>query len=322
MIIFFASLIHDNFFLRPIAFIRHVRYNEIAIITEVETMKHYLSIDIGGTTIKYALFDPELTTVASGKFPTNHNENNHILTTVSQISQQFHDQVSLAGIGISTAGIVAADGSIQYAGPTIPGYTGTPLKQTLTAITGGPVSVANDVVAALRGEALAGAARNYQDIYYVALGTGIGGAHLRNQTLITGAHGLANSLGYTLTGNAPTNYETTAATLALEHQLAPLGIDVITAFNQAKKEPNSPIATVIHEWAAAVAQGLANIIYLIDPEVIIIGGAVAQQGAFLENLLTDALTAIIPPTLNKTHLAISSLANKAQLIGAIAPLLN
>ena len=289
---------------------------------EVDTMKHYLSIDIGGTTIKYALFDPELTTVASGKFPTNRNENNHILTTVSQISRQFYNQVSLAGIGISTAGIVAEDGSIQYAGPTIPGYTGTPLKQTLTAITGGPVSVANDVVAALRGEALTGVARNYQDIYYVALGTGIGGAHLRNQELITGAHGGANSLGYTLTGNAPTNYEATAATLALEHQLAPLGIDVITAFNQAKEDPNSSAATVIHQWAVEVARGLANVIYLIDPEVIIIGGAVAQQGSFLERLLSDSLAALVPATLNKTHLKVSSLANQAQLIGAIAPLLS
>lgn len=84
---------------------------------------------------------------------------------------------TLLGIGVSTAGIVGKNGEIQYAGPTIPGYIGTPIKKELEELSGLPVSVVNDVDAALLGERLAGGAKGSDNVYCIALGTGIGGAY-------------------------------------------------------------------------------------------------------------------------------------------------
>ncbi|MFD0896329.1 ROK family protein [Loigolactobacillus binensis] len=282
----------------------------------------YLTFDIGGTTIKYSLIDQQRQLSHGGRCPTEHNQGGHILQQLLKITADYQTQHELSGIGVSTAGIVGAAGQIQYAGPTIPGYQGTPIKAALEKQSGLPVLVVNDVDAALLGEQLAGAAQGKQTVYCVALGTGIGGAYLDHGQLLNGAHATANSLGYTLYDPATkTNYEQRASTLTLDHQLAQLGISVPAAFDRARRsEP--PFVTLITDWATEVATGLANIILLFDPEILLIGGAVSQQGDFLLGLLNRALEPLLPPNLCKTELCVTQLADKAQLFGAVAKFYN
>lgn len=127
-----------------------------------------------------------------------HNKDGHILKMLKKITHEMIKEYQLAGIGVSTAGIVDKDGSIKYAGPTIPNYQGTKIKEELERETNLAVNVVNDVDAALLGEKLAGAARKCTSIYCIALGTGIGGAYFEDGHLFHGFHGTANSLGYTL----------------------------------------------------------------------------------------------------------------------------
>ena len=124
--------------------------------------KPLLAFDVGGTTIKYALLTPELTLEQTGSVPTNKNKDGQILKTLLELSQKFNHEYELAGIGISTAGIVASDGSIQYAGPTILDYQGPRSKHDSKKQQGLSVFVVNDVDAALLGEAVLGAAKKCQ----------------------------------------------------------------------------------------------------------------------------------------------------------------
>ena len=283
------------------------------------TQEYMLAFDIGGTTIKYALITPELEFKESGHVPTEKNKDNKILKTLLAISQEFQAKYSLKAIGVSTAGIVATDGSIRYAGPTIPNYQGTPIKEKLAQTTNLPVFVVNDVDAALLGEALNGAAKNATNAYCVALGTGIGGAFLNNGQLFAGAHGTGNSIGYTLFDPCTqTNFEQRASTLSLEHELSPLEISVKDAFSKAKAG-QEPYVSKLNAWALEVAKGLSNILLLFDPEVLIIGGAVCQQGEFLLQLLNNQLADLLPPNLCQTKIKTAILADKAQLYGAIYP---
>ena len=135
--------------------------------------KYYLSFDVGGTTIKYGLIDSELNIIESNSCPTLKNIDDHILKSLKKITEEMMEDYTLLGIGVSTAGIVGKKGEIQYAGPTIPGYIGTPIKKELEKLSGLPVSVVNDVDAALLGERLAGNARGSDNVYCIALGTGI-----------------------------------------------------------------------------------------------------------------------------------------------------
>lgn len=282
-------------------------------------MSQYLAFDIGGTTIKYGLVTDDLTVHLLGVIPTQHNVNGAILSTLKAVATKILSTTTIDGIGISTAGIVGTDGAIQYAGPTIPNYQGTPLKVALEAATQQSVSVVNDVDAALLGECIGGAAIGSNNAYCVALGTGIGGAYFHQGQLQSGAHGTANSLGYTLYDlDRATNYEQRAATLSLEAQLKPDGVSVIEAFTQAKAGDRHFQAR-LKQWATTVASGLAPIILLLDPEVLIIGGAVSKQGQYLLDLITPALDQLLPAGFRQTQLKVAALGNDAQLLGAVAP---
>lgn len=282
--------------------------------------KKYLAFDVGGTTIKYGLIDEDLNLSNCNKIPTNQNANNHILNTLKKVTEEIQSTNELSGIGISTAGIVAPDGSIQYAGPTIPDYINTPLKSALTEQSKVSVNVINDVNAALLGELYVSELIDH-NIYCITLGTGIGGAYYQEGKLIGGAHGQGNSIGYTMFDHeTKTNYEQRASTLVLERKLAKHEITVIEAFDKAKSGDEFCME-MLKNWAQEVARGLAEIIVLFDPKYIIIGGAVAVQGDYLLNLLNHALKEILPKNFNKTILKVATQGNDAQLIGSIVPFL-
>ncbi|MCC3162791.1 ROK family protein [Lactiplantibacillus pentosus] len=280
----------------------------------------FLTFDIGGTSIKYGLIDQQLQLSHQGKCLTEQNKDGFILKQLLKVTASYQAQYPLTGIGVSTAGIVGAAGEIQYAGPTIPGYQGTPIKAALVAQSGLPVVVVNDVDAALLGEQLTGAAKGATSAYCVALGTGIGGAYVENGQLMTGVHATANSIGYMLyDSKTQTNYEQRASTLTLEHQLKPYGISVKDAFSEAKIG-HAPYDQMIKTWAEEVATGIAPVLLLFDPEVLLLGGAVSLQGQYLVDLLTNALSPLLPPKLIQTKIRVAKLADKAQLYGAVAGL--
>ncbi|USQ68714.1 ROK family protein [Companilactobacillus allii] len=279
--------------------------------------KLFLAFDIGGTTIKYGIVDNELNVVDFGSTETKHNINGYILTELQEITKDVQKKHELSGIGVSTAGIVK-DGKILYAGPTIPGYQGTDIQGTLEAQTGLSVFVVNDVDAALLGENLAGISQNSDSTYCVALGTGIGGAYLNNDQLLSGSHAYANSIGYTLYDDkTKTNYEQRASTLTLQHNLEKYDTGVIDAFEFAKLD-KQPYLRIINDWAEEVSKGLVNIVLLYDPEVLVIGGAVSKQGDYLLKLLHDHMSKMIPEGLFKTELKIAKLTDKAQIYGAVS----
>lgn len=282
--------------------------------------KNYLGFDVGGTTIKYSVIDEDLNFLYHDTVPTNNNANNHILKVLKDVTAQVQSETKIDGIGISTAGIVSPEGSIQYAGPTIPNYANTPIKVTIADQSKVPVNVLNDVDAALLGEVYV-QKLNAAGIYCIALGTGIGGAYLQNGKLTSGTHGKANSIGYTLfDGLTQTNYEQRCSTLALERKLKKYSTGVIKAFEKAKAGEEL-FVDIITAWAFEVAAGIAEIIILFDPEYIIIGGAVSSQGDYLLSLLNQQLNVILPKDFNETKLQIATQGNKAQLIGAISAFL-
>lgn len=278
---------------------------------------YYLAFDVGGTSIKYGLIDKDLHYSNQDKVLTNHNQDGQILKSLIEITKVMQAEFSIKAIGVSTAGIVGKEGEIKFAGPTIPGYTGTQIKKELEKSSGLSVNVINDVDAALMGERLAGAARNSDSVYCVALGTGIGGAYYDGK-LEAGFNDNGNSIGYTLYDpRSKTYYEQRASTLVLDAQLKKLGISVPDAFALAKKG-NEQYMAIIDDWALEVATGLSNILLLYDPEVLLIGGAVSLQGQFLIDLLKKHLEVLVPKGLLQATIKTAQLADRAQVYGAIA----
>lgn len=288
-------------------------------------MMSYLAVDIGGTFIKHALMDENHELTVKNKIRTSNNKDNGILRQVeSLIRENLEQGETLKGIGISTAGIVDREkGEIIYAGPTIPDYKGTPFKEYLTAKFNLSVHVENDVNAALLGEMWRGAGRGKDNVFCITLGTGIGGAYYSGR-LIGGAHNQANVVGYLLKDASGLNYEQRAATSALKERLQAIHgphMETEELFRRAKNGDEADLS-IINDWAREVAKGLAQIIIMIDPAHMIIGGGISQQGDFLLNIIEKHIEAFLPPGFLKTEFSIAELFNDAALYGALSPFMN
>ncbi|GHI01122.1 ROK family protein [Neobacillus kokaensis] len=285
-------------------------------------MAEYLSIDIGGTYIKYALIDDRKQLYGHHKVETKGNIDDAILKQVETIIAGVMEHTVISGIGISTAGIVDREkGEIIYAGPTIKNYIGTQFKSYLSRKFGLPVHVENDVNAALIGEVWQGAAKDEDQVFCITLGTGIGGAYYHQQ-IIDGYYHQAHSVGYLLYDpETKTNYEMRASTSALNQRIhQELGAEVSTAdvFDRAKQGDDTCLS-LIEAWSQEVAKGLAQIILLIDPKCILIGGGISRQGSYLLDHIQKQLPAFLPDHFLKTNIKIAELYNDAALFGAVYP---
>lgn len=285
-------------------------------------MAEYLSIDIGGTYIKYALIDDHKQLHGHGKVATKENVDQAILKQVETIIATVIESTSISGVGISTAGIVDRDkGEIIYAGPTIKEYKGTNFKTYLSSKFGLPVHVENDVNAALMGELWQGAAQEEDEVFCITLGTGIGGAYY-HQHIVDGYFHQANSVGYLLYEPVTkTNYEMRASTSALNNRIREkIGEEVsaVEVFARAK-QGDALCISLIESWSREVAQGLAQIILLVDPKCILIGGGISRQGDYLLRHIQTQLPAFLPANFLKTTIKMAQLYNNAALYGAVYP---
>ncbi|MGE7780388.1 ROK family protein [Peribacillus sp. NPDC097264] len=285
-------------------------------------MADYLSIDIGGTFIKYALLDDQKHLHGHQQVKTKENIDQAILKQVESIISAVSNETAINGVGISTAGIVDREkGEIIFAGPTIRDYKGTAFKAHLSRTFPFPISVENDVNAALIGELWQGAAQGENDVFCITLGTGIGGAYYHDG-IMDGTHHQANSVGYLLYDpETKTNYEMRASTTALNRTIEKefgKGVSTKEVFEKARLG-EEPYIALIEAWSKEVARGLAQIILLVDPKCILIGGGISRQGDFLLNHIQKQLTTYLPTNFLKTEIKIAQLYNDASLFGAVHP---
>ena len=289
-------------------------------------MAYYLAIDVGGTFIKYGKVNTDGQLFSKNQLATPYNEQAAIVSTVHEIvTRTIADEGKPSGIGISTAGVVDTDsGEVIYAGPTIPNYNGTNFKQYLEATFNIPVTVNNDVNAALLGEQWQGAAKDQSDVYCITLGTGIGGAYFHNQ-LVTGTGSKAGEVGYLLYDQqTQTTYEQRASTSALKERAEQeygKSVNLIELFASAKAK-DAASNRIIDAWASDVAAGLAQIIIIVDPKLLLIGGGISQQGDFLLGKIARYIDDFLPENFSQTELRCTALGNDAALLGAVSHYFN
>lgn len=289
----------------------------------------YLCIDIGGTQIKHALFDATGTQLTETE-KTNtriEQQTNYILEQVLEIVAQAQQTTQLDGIAIATAGVVdSTNGSLRYAGYTIPNYTGTPLKAKVEAFAEVPCSVVNDVNAACLGEFWKGFAEGEQPTSLICLtiGTGVGGAVMLNKQLYYGITDMAGEIGY-LPVNGHHFQDLASTTALLQAASEVLGYDVTgEEFFELLKDANSEaVKRVFANFIDALATGILSIQYLLNPECIVIGGGILAQEAIILPALEQALKAnVIDERFLTATIKSASLGNNAGMLGALYLLLH
>ena len=227
-----------------------------------------------------------------------------IIATIRRFGRD-HD---IAQVGIGVAGLIDHKRGIIRLPPNLPGWDGTPVKDIIEKAIGVSTSVGNDVNACVLGEYLFGAGKGRRDVFCLTLGTGIGGGIIANGRLVIGANQSAGEVGHTtifpdgqmckcgsrgcLECYAGAEYIVQRA-IALLRTLGPRlksrslirkytrnRLETLTTRTIARAaRAGDPLALdVIRETGYYVGLGIANVIHLLDPEVIIIGGGVSGFG--------------------------------------------
>ena len=163
-------------------------------------MNKYVSIDIGGTAIKYGIIYEDAEIICKRSMKTEAWKGGPaILQKVTGIVEEMKQeaQEEISGICISTAGMVdTKEGSIFYSAPLIPNYAGTQFKKTLEEMFQVPCEVENDVNCAGLAENRSGAAKGAKIALVLTIGTGIGGCIVIDGKVFHGFSNSACEVGY------------------------------------------------------------------------------------------------------------------------------
>lgn len=285
-------------------------------------MKTYACIDIGGTMMKYGLVNEAGQILKQMKRPTEaHLGGPGIMRKVEEIIEGFLETSDLAGIALSSAGMVDPDkGEIFYSGPQIPNYAGTQFKQHLEGKYHLPCEIENDVNCAGLAEVMDGAAKNSQVTLCLTIGTGIGGCILIGEEIFHGYSNSACEVGYMHMGGK--EFQQRGATTELVRKVAERKGAALGDWNgyrifEAAQAGDEVCITAIDELIEVLVTGIANICYVINPQVVVLGGGIMGQEAYLKERMTQALKEKLVPSLaDKTTLAFAQHQNNAGLLGA------
>ena len=286
-------------------------------------MKEYICIDIGGTSIKYGMVREDGTFLAAGEMPTEAMQygGSGIMEKAKKIVEAYKAEYHPEGICVSTAGMVDCEqGKITYAAPLIPDYTGTEIKKTLEELYEIPCEVENDVNCAGLAEHFAGASRGSRISVCLTIGTGIGGAIIIDGNVFHGFSGSGCEVGYMhLPGG---EFQDLGASSVLVKKTAeyknmdPAEINGKYVFEQAKQGDEDCIRA-IREMCEVLGMGIANICYVVNPEVVVLGGGIMAQKEYLKDMLRESLDKyLLPSVAQHTRLEFAQNENQAGMLGA------
>ncbi len=285
-------------------------------------MKRYVCIDIGGTAIKYGVIREDGRILSRDLTDTQAQKGGPaILKKVQDLAALFFSGEEIDGICISTAGVVDPEtGRITHAAPLIPDYTGTAYKEVLERRFLVPCEVENDVNCAGLAEFHSGAAAGVKSALMLTVGTGIGGCFIFNGKVFRGSGGSACEVGYmNMQGG---DFQTLGAASVLSKKVADWKNEPKELWNgyrifEAAKSGDGICIRAIDEMADVLGQGIANICYVLNPEIVVLGGGVMAQEAFLKGRIENALGKyLIPGIARHTRLAFAKHGNDAGMLGA------
>lgn len=198
--------------------------------------------------------------------------------------------------GAAVTGVVARDGGWWALNPAVLAIPeNTPVAARLTDALGCPTVAVNDAQAAAWGEYRHGAGQG-RDMVFVTVSTGIGGGAIVDGRLLTGARGLAGSLGQIALGGASLETRASGTALATASARAGHASDTRALFAAAEAGETWAMA-IIDAGAAAFAAGLVDLQRLLDPEVVVVGGGIGLlplHQARVQAALADAPVRLRP----------------------------
>ncbi len=253
-------------------------------------IKKCLCIDVGGTAIKHGVIDSQLNLSCKGEVTTPYEGVEAYLDALEQIYRQAQDQVQ--GIAMSVPGVIDSENGICLSGGNLRFIENFNLAEELGKRVNVPVSVMNDAKSAAMAEARWGALSDCRDGIVIVLGTGIGGALIKDGKVHFGKSFAAGEFSFITLGENMDSADDTWAGRAGNPRLRRLvasakGIEdpeSITGFDVfAWAEEGDPLVLMaLEQFTRGIAHMIVNLQVIYDPDRFAIGGGISRQPLLLK----------------------------------------
>lgn len=305
---------------------------------------HAIGVDIGGTKIAAGVVDDDGRVLAQLRRDTDPEQPGEIEKTVIDLVRELSASHEATAVGVAAAGFVSDDRATVMFAPNI-AWRDYPLRERLAPFLDIPVVIENDANAAGWAEFRFGAGRGVSDMVLLTVGTGLGGAIVVGGTLLRGAHGVAAEIGHIrmvpdghMCGcGHPGCWEQYASGRALTRQARAAAVaypERATALQalaggpdrkikgphvtQAAQQGDPLAIELLAELGGWLGAGIADLVAVLDPAVVVIGGGVASAGS----LLLDPTRAAFEDALSarghrpEPRIVIAEMKNDAGIVGA------
>lgn len=281
-------------------------------------MKYYLGFDIGASSIKAVLVkDKKIIKSLVEDSPENLEKLLSLVTKMKEDLVSGIDASEIGGIGFALAGAMDLKREQVLSAPNIKYLENPQIKKSLEEkLAPYPIKLEHDVICFLLAEKEIGLAKNLKNVFYLTLGTGIGGAYMIDGKIISGAHGAAGEAGhmiFKLKIIEATDLEELASNKFIKKKL---GFGSIEAEKRARAG-DKKAREIFAQLGQNLGVGLANIINIFDPEAIIISGGIADAKEFILPAIKEGIEKfVISPAAKKTKILFSRLGRLGGAIGA------
>lgn len=312
--------------------------------------KYVIGIDLGGTNIKSAIFNTEFQRIHERSDPTEAaNGPTHVLNRIKEIVQEMMsfegiNQTSIKCMGMGIPGLLDPDEGLSIFSPNFPDWENIHVVNQMKSHFDFPVFIDNDVRVNMYGEWLFGAGIGYKNLLLITLGTGLGSGIVNDGKVFYGTTSSAGEIGHmnmyregrpcrcgssgclgryvsaigmvkTFTDKLEEGRPSTVLQWVGNDRKA------ITAhmISEAYDLGDLLAIEVMHETGKILGFGLSNVINLLNPEVIIVGGGMSAAGDRLLNTVRDtARNHALKISSHACKIEQAKLGGQAGMIGAAA----
>ncbi|GAB3735286.1 ROK family protein [Nocardiopsis nanhaiensis] len=266
-----------------------------------------IGIDVGGTKIAAGVIDRNGRAVSQAlRAPTPRAGGREALLTVladTVAELRGHSDRRPVGVGVGTGGVVDhSNGRVLTATDLLPGWAGTPIGSWLSERCGLPVSADNDGNTHALGELSFGAAKGYSDVLFAAVGTGVGGAVAVDGVVRRGVHHFAGEVGHvpvpgadgrdcSCGGSGHLEAVASGPAIAARYRETSGAALALPAIADRARGGDRLAEAAIAEGASFLGRALAGLATAIAPQVVVLGGGVAEMGPIYWGPLQAAFAA-------------------------------
>ena len=300
-----------------------------------------IAVDIGGTHMRAAVYEPDNTQPIAHQRVETHTEEPGVYGRMEKlIASIWPKNGDVRAIGVASPGPLDPHTGYVLKTPNIAEWHNFPLGPNLSQRFHVPIFLDNDANLAALGEWRFGAGRGHHDVLFLTVSTGVGGGVIADDHLLQGYHGLATELGHTIIDpdgplcscGFPGHLESFSSGPAIvRYVLSELQAGANSSLRVGDTLTARAIAdAAIHGDALAVSayrrageylgMGVANFLCSFDPSIVIFGGGVSQVGPLLFDSFHASLKKRVfhPRYLEGLKIEMAALGDDAGLLGALA----